>query len=295
MVREVLAYHGYKLKNLGAVDGLATAVPSDADVVLVLGPRKRMLSGEARALAQYVEGGGRLLFAMEPEGETEAEPLFRTLGLTLDRGLMHHTRFHLRRSFDLSDRRLLATSSFSSHASVKTLSRATRKTAVAFEAAGSLEKRTGDEDAPKGRKVDFTVRSMPDTWADKDGDHQFDAKAEKRKVYNLAAAVMLPAPEARKGDKGAPEPGRAVVISDGGVFSDEQMKYTGNLYLLSDSLRYLQGEENLAGTIEIEEDQPIQHTRDEDMVWFYGTVFILPLFVLGAGMTYVRRRRRRRA
>ena len=73
------------------------------------------------------------------------------------------------------------------------------------------------------------------------------------------------------------------------------MQTRGNLLLLSDALRFLQGEEASAGTIENEEDVPVKHTRDDDVAWFYATVFLIPLLVLGGGLLYVSRRRRRRA
>jgi hypothetical protein len=42
-----------------------------------------------------------------------------------------------------------------------------------------------------------------------------------------------------------------------------------------------------------EEDVPIRHSRDEDALWFYGTVFAAPVLVLVFGLWYVRRKRSR--
>jgi hypothetical protein len=69
------------------------------------------------------------------------------------------------------------------------------------------------------------------------------------------------------------------------------MRSRGNLFLLSDGLRFLQGQEQLAGVVESEEDKPVLHSRGEDLIWFYGTVFAIPLLVLGLGLSFVRRRR----
>jgi hypothetical protein len=57
---------GFKVKSLGAVEGLAEKVPDDADVVLVLGPMTPFRQSEADALRTYVESGGSLLVAFEP-------------------------------------------------------------------------------------------------------------------------------------------------------------------------------------------------------------------------------------
>ena len=43
-----------------------------------------------------------------------------------------------------------------------------------------------------------------------------------------------------------------------------------------------------------EEDVRIAHTRQEDVVWFYSTIFGVPLLVLGAGILYNHLRRRPR-
>jgi hypothetical protein len=287
VLREVLGYLGYSVKNLGGGQGLANKVPNDADLVLILGPTEPFLPGESEALVSYLEGGGRVLIGLEPKGQALPTNLATLLGVQLVKETVVHSRFHLRRNFDLSDRELIVSTSFSSHPSVKTLSRATRKVAVAFDRVGHLEKGVG-KGGPAKRKVDFTVRSIADSWADKNGDREFNKDSEKRRVYNLAAAISLPSADSadKNGD------GRAIVVADSGLFSDEFMRSRGNLFLLNDSLRYLQGQEALAGTIESEEDKPLVHTRDDDVVWFYGTIFFVPMMVLGLGLAYLRRRRR---
>jgi len=287
VVREVLGYLGYNIKNLGGGQGLSNAVPKDADLVMILGPQEAFLPGETEALTSYLENGGRVLIGLEPEGQALPAQLAELLGVQLVKNKVLHSRFHLRRKFDLSDRELIVSTSFSSHPSVKTLSRASRKVAVAFDGVGHLKKGLG-KGRQVARKIDFTVRSIADSWADKNGDREFNKDSEKRQVYNLIAAIKLNAKD--KGDKDGA--GRAVVVADSGLFADEFMRSRGNLFLLNDSLRFLQGQEALAGTIESEEDKAVQHTRDEDVIWFYGTVFLVPLGVLGLGLGFIRRRRR---
>jgi len=52
----------------------------------------------------------------------------------------------------------------------------------------------------------------------------------------------------------------------------------------------LGGEESTAGAINTEEDVPLVHTRKEDLVWFYLTVFVAPLAVLALGFFITRKR-----
>ena len=158
--------------------------------------------------------------------------------------------------------------------------------AVVVDRAGHLERKVGKEGA-KGRKVEFTVRTITGTWADADGDREYDP-AEKKKTRHIAAAVTLP--KAGEGDD--EKQGKAVVYADGDVLSDSLMGNKGNVVLLSDALRWLQGEEHLAGSIESEEDVAVEHTKEEDALWFHGTVFAMPLFIGGLGWFRLRRRRR---
>ena len=58
-------------------------------------------------------------------------------------------------------------------------------------------------------------------------------------------------------------------------------------------MRWLLGEEAL-GAASSETDAPLYHTRGQDVAWFYGTVFVAPALVLGAGLWLTRRRRMQR-
>jgi len=87
------------------------------------------------------------------------------------------------------------------------------------------------------------------------------------------------------------EEGRAVVVGDSDVFSDVVLDANvGNRVFAVDSVRWLLGEEAL-GAAASETDTPLYHTRGQDVAWFYGTVFVAPALVLGAGVWLTRRRR----
>jgi len=131
--------------------------------------------------------------------------------------------------------------------------------------------------------VVFTVMTLPETFRDLDGNFAFDPRTEKRKAWEVAAAVTLP-------KKGTDE-GRAVVVADSDVFTDLALDASpGNRAFALDGVRWLMGEESL-GAAAGETDFPIQHTRGQDVAWFYTTVFVAPLAVLGAGLWMTRRRK----
>ena len=128
------------------------------------------------------------------------------------------------------------------------------------------------------------IRSLPDTWIDLDRNARLDEDGETRGIYNLAAAI-----EGRASDDEGHSDWRAVAFADADWLADGYLRNPGNAQALADVVSWLQGEE--AARVEVEEDVPIVHTRENDVVWFYGTTFAPPLLVLGAGLWGVRRRR----
>jgi hypothetical protein len=54
------------------------------------------------------------------------------------------------------------------------------------------------------------------------------------------------------------------------------------------------GDEAFTGQTSTEADAPVSHTRKQDVIWFYGTIFLGPALVLVAGVLVTRRRRRKK-
>ena len=240
------------------------------------------------------------------------EALGRLAGVDFSSNVLANDRQHVRRRYNNSDRTILPTNRFSSHASVSTLSRNSAQSSVVVLGAGSLEPQKGGPG-----KVDVTLRSLPNTFSDANRNYEADAD-EKRTTFNLAAAVSRPitkpgaaAPEPPKSDKdkndkkdkakpedkakAGPDEMRAFVIADSDVFSDVALSNAVlNQLLFVDAVRWLGGEESFAGAVNTEEDKHIEHTKQQDLVWFYGTIFGAPALVLGLGLLYSRHARRPR-
>lgn len=227
--------------------------------------------------------------------------LANLVGLKYSGDILANDKRFVPRRFNDSDHVILFSTSFSSHASVSTLSRNAPQAAVIVSGAGSLDRADGSKD-----KIDFTVRSMPGTFADVNHDYRQEAPAEQTGTFNMAAAVTRPIGTAKKADKpkdpknkdaaSTPEPDemRAFVVADADVFSDLILPKLANVYFFADAIRWLGGEESFAGAPESEEDVRIEHTRQQDLLWFYATIFGAPAIVLGVGLTAAQRSRRSR-
>jgi hypothetical protein len=221
--------------------------------------------------------------------------------LTYSPTILANDHNHVRLAFNDSDVVRMITNSFSSHASVSTLSRNAPAAAVVFFGAGSLDRKPGAT-----AKIDFAVRAPTGTFADKNKNFKQDKDTEKGGNYNLAAAVSKPIvggappppapdPKDKKPKEKKPETKemRAFVIADVDAFSDLVMSNVrGNQVLLLDAVRWLVGEESFTGAETSEEDVRIEQTKQQDLSWFYATIFGAPCLVLAAGVVVSRRSRR---
>lgn len=274
-LRKLLESQNYVVKELGLAQGLGTDVPKDAFLVAMLGPSKAVQPEEVAALDRYFQGGGKLLLALDPDGKVDLEPVAKLAGLDWHKTVLASDKVFAKRRYNDADRVNLVTNRFSSHASVTTLSRNSQRASLFVIGGGSLDKAAGAE----GIKVDFAVKSLGDAFADANGNFAFD-EGEKRASYNLGAAVT-------RGEKDAEA--RAFVVADVDCFSDAAFTNDANVVFALDVLRWLGGDESFAGAISSPEDVTIEHTKQKDLVWFYGVIFVAPLLVLGAGLVVTRR------
>jgi hypothetical protein len=321
IVQEIIRSQNYQIRTLGLAQGLGREVPDDAEVVFVLGPTEPFAPEEVESLQRYADKGGKLFLALDadsvinevPTGATEqaalpagGAPVTRTVqglqalakvvGLEYSPTLLANDTQHVRRRANNSDRVLLISNRFSSHAAVSTLSRNAARAAIIFARAGSLSALN-----LPGYKVDMALKAMGGTFADLNQNYDFDKDSEKKDTYNLVAAVTKPvegaeAPKADDKDKDAkkePKELRAFVLSDADGLTDLLLSNFGpNRLLLMDAIRWLGGEDSFAGEVNDEQDVRIEHSKQGDQVWFYSTIVGVPALVLGAGLAISRRARR---
>jgi hypothetical protein len=289
-----------KTKKLGVADGLTKDVPADAKLVIIAGPTSAFLPAEDEALARYVIGGGSLLLMLDPtlSGEADVraslERLLFALGVRVGAHEVMNDKAYVKNTNTTADHTFLYSTSFGSHKSVKTLSGARGKAALLFIGAASVDKLEG-RDAPKDNEplklslVSLVVRTPAASWVDVDDDRSFDEGQEARAIVDLAAAV-----EMQPATPGGSE-GRAMVVGDSDVLADGLIAQDANAMFAYEALRWLLHDDApLAGAITSDQDVPIRHTRDEDTLWFYGTILFGPALCLVGGFVFITRKKRRR-
>jgi hypothetical protein len=290
-VRKLFESQNYSVRDLGLAQGLGNEIPKDASIVVVLGPIRPFLPGEVAALKKYAEGGGHVLLALDPDAKVDLDPLAEIAGLTFQPAVLANEKMHLRRRFNDSDRTILVTNRFSSHASVSTLSRNSGRAHVVFAGAAALEP---SPKTAQNFKIDFCVKAMQDTFADANGNFKQEDSEKKNGVFNLAAAVSNIRDPHADMDKVSKEM-RVFVLGDADALSDAVFGNEANVILFVDAIRWLGGEESVAGAVSTTEDVKIEHTKQKDLVLFYGTIFFVPAIVLGLGLLLSRRKRGRTA
>ncbi|MBI4509849.1 MAG: Gldg family protein [Deltaproteobacteria bacterium] len=307
-IRQILGVLNYKVNDLGLKEGLGQDVPEDAAIVLALGPKKPFLDEELRALDRYLQRGGSLFMALDPAGEAALGPLEARLGVRFDRTPLENDEAFIVRRNNPSDHRLIITDQFSAHASVTTLSRSRVGAGILLVGSGSIADAPAVAEGEAMPKRTHVVRSLSSTYADKNDNNAFDPD-EKRESYNLVTAIEGAAPaqpvtaQAAAGKGGAKEDGkdkrgkamRALVLADAEMLSDSVLMQVGlNAALFHDGVKWLGGEEQFTGETKSEKDVAIEHTKSQDVAWFYGTIICAPLVVLTGGLLSVVRRRRTR-
>jgi hypothetical protein len=135
---------------------------------------------------------------------------------------------------------------------------------------------------------------METSFVDLNDNYAFDGATEKKQRWNVAAAIEGGKPKDGK------DPYRALVFADVDLFSDlygrdplgRRTAFLASGPLLADAVRWLGGEEVFTGEIVSEDDKPIQHTKNQDVVWFVLTLVGAPIIVLTLGLLGTTRRRR---
>ena len=102
-----------------------------------------------------------------------------------------------------------STASRSGRASPCTTSRGTTacassKGTTSHPASASRPRTPVSSETPPRTTGHFTVRSLAGTWADENGDLQFQEGAEERQIHNLVAAVEIQSIEFRTADSDRP-------------------------------------------------------------------------------------------
>lgn len=274
------------------------AVPTDADIIVVAGPKTDFLPNEIDMLKAYLAKGGKLLLMLDPvvrAGQptlTSLQALAHDWGMTVgDDVVVDVSGIGQLVGGDASVP--VAVPPYPSHPITENF-----RVMTAFPLARSV---TPVDGGVNGHTAQSIVQTSPSSWADTDikdlalGKPAKYDPSEKKGPISLAAAVSAPAttapPAATSPDAQKPET-RIVVYGNSNFVSNGVLGVQGNRDLFLNTINWLAQQENLISIRPREgADRRITLTQDQEQRILYFTVFIVPGLILLAGVqTWWRRR-----
>ena len=269
------------------------AVPDDAAVVVVAGPRADFFPGEIDALKTYLNKAGKLLLELDPPEKVDSAPLTNLIALARDWGMDVGNNVVV----DISGMgRLIGTdasvpvaANYPNHPITQAF-----KFLTAFPLARSVSPAPG---GANGHFPQSFIETGDRSWAESDiksllttGEVKLDETlGDKKGPVSIAAAVTAPLASAapKPGDApDAPKPEtRVAVIGDSDFAANSGIGIQGNRDLFMNTIGWLSQQESLIAIRPREADDrrlTLTATQQSNLMWL--SLVIIPAFIFGTGV-----------
>jgi gliding motility-associatede transport system auxiliary component len=260
----------------------AGAVPADATLVVVAGPKTDYLSAEVDAIKAFLKTGGKLLMMIDPPDKADATQPTSLITLAHDWGM------------DVGDNMVVDASGLGqligTDASVPIAMPAPHpitdqfKLMTAFPITRSVTPITGGVDGHVAQKL---LETSPQSWAESDikglyatgrPERNFDKGdvAGPITIADAVSATATDAPAPASPDLPKPET-RMVVVGDSDFASNRALNIQGNRDLFLNMANWLAQQENMIAIRPRDpENRGVTLTEDQSQRIFWLTIFIIP-------------------
>ena len=276
------------------------AVPADATVIVIAGPKTDFLEPEITALKAFLAKGGKLLVMLDPP-EPNAPELTNIRAMLKDWSIEFGNDVVVDASgmgqLFGGDASVPVAASYPSHPITDNF-----RVMTAFPLARSVK---ATEGGAGGKTPTMLVETSAQSWAETDlksltsGKVEFNGdKGDKQGPIALGAAVSAPAteppaPASGNASPDAPKPeSRIVAFGDSDFAANNAVGIQGNQDLFLNAVNWLAQQENqIAIRAKEPSDRRVTLTASQQQWIWLLSIFIIPGFVLGAGAyTWWRRR-----
>ena len=281
LVKESLEAENFVVKSLLFAGG--KAVPADADVLVIGGPKVDFSAAELEKLDEYVLGGGGLIIAVDPGNFDRLAGLLEKYGVVLGDDVVVDTEEYLIEKSPL----VPLVPFYLSHPITEGFT-----IPMVVSVARSVEKSTA---APEGVTVKALARSSEKSWAETDtvgavsGSFKYTPGVDNRGPVTVAVVSEV-------GEEGKKK-GKMVVFGDSDFLLNWYFVLAGNKDFFLNTLHWMTEDESLISTRRKEpsaEDMlPVYLEPMHARLIFMGIVILQPLAVLAAGGVIAWRRRRK--
>ena len=277
MAKEILTKQGYEVGALSLLT--QTTVPDDTSILAIAGPRKPITAEELDRIHAYVNNGGHLLLMVDPDTQTDLNPLLKRWGLELGPGVLVDFQDRLAQG----EPTVLLVRTFTEHEITQDLN-----AAVLFPLARHV---TFNEQT--GKDWDFVqlARTSPNSRAVLKATGRVIALNEKEDIkgpLSMAAALAPKMPPS----EGKPRPA-IVVIGNSTFASNAFVNFPGNSdFFLHTAAWLAQDRDMITIGPRDQASRPFVPNPMQERALLYLQVFFLPAVVLIAGVNVWRKRRR---
>jgi ABC-type uncharacterized transport system involved in gliding motility auxiliary subunit len=290
--RTALTTEGYAVKSLLLVR--EDAVPADASVVIVNGPRQEIAEGELRSLADYLVRGGRMLFLIDPYTVPGLVSFLKDYNVLVGATMVVD-----------KESKLVAGDVFSPVVPIYAKHPITLdfEVATVFPLVSSVE----PMDPPANETV--TVKPLALTtegsWAEsnresiRQGAVYFQEWEDKKGPVSIAVVgeFAAVAKDEAEDKPHTPPPGRMIVVGDSDFANNLYFTVLGNKDFFLNMVGWLAEEEALISIRHKKEQttpfSPLFLTENQKKLMFWLSTVVLPLLILAIGIVVYARRKLR--
>jgi len=252
-----------------------TAIPQNASVLVIAGPRARLLAGEVRQIEQYLARGGNLLWLADPGALHGLERVAEMLGVEFQRGMIVDPTSQ---AITGTAANFIVTTRYGTHPAVQ-----------GFELMTLFPETAGlSVQAPKGWEAQTILDTAPTAWVETgtlDKNIRFDAGADIRGPVVFASALT------RK-QEGREQ--RVAVVGDGDFLSNAFIGNGGNLDLGMNLVNWLGADDAYINVPALTApDLQLSLSQYAQIAIALGFLVVIPLGLLAGGVTIWWRRRKR--
>lgn len=268
-----LRQRGFQTRTLSL--GEHPRIPDNTTVLVIAGPRTRLLAGEVRAIQNYLDRGGGLLWLHDPGLLLGLEPLAESFGIEFHPGVIVDPS-----SEDITgNAAAIVVTKYGSHPVVRSFGDNT----VFPQAAGI------SFSAPEGWQGSVLMDTRPASWSETgalDGPIRFNKGRDIRGPLNLAVALTRTLDNKREQ--------RVIVVGDGDFLANTYIPNGGNLELGMSLTNWLSQDDAFVNIpVKTARDRSLDLSRGGQIAIVAVFLALLPVTLVGSGVWIWLRRRKR--
>jgi hypothetical protein len=288
-VAKALEKEHFEIRTLSTLP--QQGVPADCTIVILAGPERDLLPGEADQLSRYLGGGGRILMMVDPKAPGSVVEFLAQHDVRAGNDLVvdERNRFYGADSF------MPRVPIFDEGTFRKSLD-----TAAVFALARTVSPLEKEDSKVK---VLLLALTSSDSWAHVDGDVipegkvRFRREVDKPGPLPVAVMVTMQNAPAAKGEAKPKDGGRMIVFGDSDFASNLYLNLLGNKDLFMSSIGVLAEDEELIAVrrkgLPRSSLSPVSLTERQGRMIFWSAVIMQPIGFALLGLLITWRRRRR--